>query len=68
MSSLKETQESKLSTSLRQIGNFGSDTCDTKELDEFVSDRRPTLDGIWIGQDQCRMPLAPLSEYPEPWF
>ena len=24
------------------------------------------LDGIWIGQDQYRMPLAPLSEYPEP--
>ena len=26
------------------------------------------LDGIWIGQDQYRMPLASLSEYPEPWF
>ena len=26
------------------------------------------LDGIWIGQDQYRMPLAPLGEYPEPWF
>ena len=26
------------------------------------------LDKIWIGQDQYRMPLAPLSEYPEPWF
>ena len=26
------------------------------------------LDGIWIGQDQYRMPLAPLSEYPEAWF
>ena len=26
------------------------------------------LDGIWIGQHQYRMPLAPLSEYPEPWF
>ena len=26
------------------------------------------LDGIWIGQDEYRMPLVPLSEYPEPWF
>ena len=26
------------------------------------------LDGIWIGQDQYRMPLTPLSEYPEAWF
>ena len=26
------------------------------------------LDGIWIGQDQYRMPIAPLGEYPEPWF
>ena len=26
------------------------------------------LDGIWIGQNQCRLPYAPLSEYPEPWF
>ena len=25
------------------------------------------LDGIWIRQDQCRLPLAPLNEYPEPW-
>ena len=24
------------------------------------------LDGIWIGQDQYRMPLASLSEYPNP--
>ena len=24
------------------------------------------LDEIWIGQDQYRMPLASLSEYPEP--
>ena len=23
------------------------------------------LDGIWIGQDQCRVPLAPLNEFPE---
>ena len=23
------------------------------------------LDRIWIGQDQYRMPLAPLSEYPK---
>ena len=26
------------------------------------------LDEIWIEQGQHRMPLAPLSEYPEPWF
>ena len=26
------------------------------------------INGIWIGQDQYRMPLGPLSEYPEPWF
>ena len=26
------------------------------------------LDGIWIGQDQYRMPLNSLSDYPEPWF
>ena len=26
------------------------------------------FDGIWIRQDQYRMPLAPLSEYSEPWF
>ena len=26
------------------------------------------LDGIWIGQNQYRLPYAPLSEYPEPWF
>ena len=25
------------------------------------------LDGIWIGQDQYRLPLAPLNEFPEPW-
>ena len=25
------------------------------------------LDGIWIGQNQYRLPLAPLNEYPEPW-
>ena len=25
------------------------------------------LDGIWIGQDQYRLPLAPLYEFPEPW-
>ena len=25
------------------------------------------LDGIWIGQNQYRLPLAPLTEYPEPW-
>jgi hypothetical protein len=24
-------------------------------------------DGIWIGQDQYRLPLAPLNEFPEPW-
>ena len=26
------------------------------------------LDGIWIGQNQCRLPYAPLSKYPEPWL
>ena len=26
------------------------------------------LDGIWIGLIQYRLPYAPLSEYPEPWF
>ena len=25
------------------------------------------LDGIWIGQDQYRLPLAPLNEFPERW-
>ena len=25
------------------------------------------LNGIWIGQDQYRLPLAPLNEFPEPW-
>ena len=25
------------------------------------------LDRIWIGQNQYRLPLAPLNEYPEPW-
>ena len=25
------------------------------------------LDGIWIGQDQYRLPLAPLNEFPDPW-
>ena len=25
------------------------------------------LEGIWIGQDQQRLPLAPLNEFPEPW-
>ena len=25
------------------------------------------LDGIWIGQDQYRLPLAPLNDFPEPW-
>ena len=25
------------------------------------------LDGIWIGQNQYRLPLAPLNEFPEPW-
>ena len=25
------------------------------------------LDGIWIGQNRYRLPLAPLNEYPEPW-
>ena len=25
------------------------------------------LDKIWIGQNQYRLPLAPLSKYPEPW-
>ena len=25
------------------------------------------LGGIWIGQDQYRLPLAPLNEFPEPW-
>ena len=26
------------------------------------------LDGIWIGLIHYRLPYAPLSEYPEPWF
>ena len=26
------------------------------------------LKRIWIGQEQYMMPLAPLCEYPEPWF
>ena len=26
------------------------------------------LGGIWIGQNQYRLPLAPLNEYPEPWW
>ena len=25
------------------------------------------LDGIWIGQNKSRLPLAPLNEFPEPW-
>ena len=25
------------------------------------------LDGIWIGQDQYRLHLAPINEFPEPW-
>ena len=25
------------------------------------------LGGIWIGQNQYRLPLAPLNEFPEPW-
>ena len=25
------------------------------------------LDGIWVGQDQYRLPLGPLDEFPEPW-
>ena len=25
------------------------------------------LGGIWIGQDQNRLPLAPLNEFSEPW-
>ena len=25
------------------------------------------LVGIWIGQDQYRLPLATLNEIPEPW-
>ena len=25
------------------------------------------LGGIWIGQDQYRLPLAPLNEFTEPW-
>ena len=25
------------------------------------------LGGIWIGQNQYRLPLAPLNEYPESW-
>ena len=25
------------------------------------------LDRNWIGQNQYRLPLAPLNEFPEPW-
>ena len=25
------------------------------------------LDGIWIVQDQYRLPIAPLIQFPEPW-
>ena len=27
----------------------------------------PNTGGIWIGQNQYRLPLAPLNQYPEPW-
>ena len=42
-----------------------------REYEEKFVDNRllppQHLCGIWIGQDQYRLPLAPLNEFPEPW-
>ena len=42
-----------------------------REYEEKIVDSKllhpQHLGGIGIGQDQYRLPLAPLNEFPEPW-
>ena len=71
-----ENAQKKLPKSSRILENFqsgdssGSDQHMSLKVGERVFSRllHPQhSDGIWIGLDQCRVPLVPLNEFPEAW-